>query len=116
MAGFATVAHSHHFLIYTAGNGAATVDRTNGAGGNWPPANASSSLEQQPDTEVDGFDFRVITDDPIDHFIHSGAAMCFGLLQLLLSMIPPAFGKILSIFSFRGDRESGMRLLWFLQN
>ncbi|KXS98031.1 hypothetical protein AC578_8788 [Pseudocercospora eumusae] len=57
-------------------------------------------------------DFISVSSDPIDIFIHSGAAMCFGLLQLLLSMIPPAFGKILSIFSFRGDRENGLRLLW----
>ncbi|KAM3418745.1 hypothetical protein BST61_g4719 [Cercospora zeina] len=97
---------------YTAGDGLATGDHTNGAGSGRPPAYKSSSEKQQSDTEADGFDFRAITDDPIDHFIHSGAAMCFGLLQLLLSMIPPAFGKILSIFSFRGDRETGIRLLW----
>ncbi|PPJ56338.1 hypothetical protein CBER1_00748 [Cercospora berteroae] len=93
----------------TAGNGFGTA---NGAAGDGPPPYGTSSSKQQPDAEVDAFDFRAITDDPIDHFIHSGVAMCFGLLQLLLSMIPPAFGKILSIFSFRGDREAGMRLLW----
>lgn len=57
-------------------------------------------------------DFRTITTDPIDMYIHSGNGLCFGLLQLLLSMIPPAFGKLLSLFSFRGDREAGLRLLW----
>ncbi len=57
-------------------------------------------------------DFRTITSDPIDLFIHSGTALCYGLLQLLLSMIPPAFARILSIFSFRGDRETGFRLLY----
>jgi len=60
----------------------------------------------------DGDDFATLTSDPIDHFIHSGSALCYGLLQVLLSMIPPAFGKILSILSFRGDRETGFRLLW----
>ena len=57
-------------------------------------------------------DFRTITTNPIDLFIHSGNGLCFGLLQLLLSMIPPAFGKLLALFSFRGDREEGLRLLW----
>ncbi|KAK5168320.1 Mitochondrial outer membrane protein iml2 [Saxophila tyrrhenica] len=57
-------------------------------------------------------DFRTITSDPIDLFIHSGTGLCYGLLQLLLSMIPPAFGKLLSLFSFRGDRETGLRMLW----
>ena len=74
--------------------------------------NTPDTTKRSQPVSNDELDFRAITDDPIDHFIHSGAAMCFGLLQLLLSMIPPAFGKILSIFSFRGDRESGMRLLW----
>lgn len=60
----------------------------------------------------DDLDFTTITSNPIDLFIHAGTALCFGLLQLLLSMIPPAFSRILSIFSFRGDRENGLRLLW----
>ncbi|WPG99488.1 Hypothetical protein R9X50_00230300 [Acrodontium crateriforme] len=61
---------------------------------------------------IEDVDFATITKDPIDLFIHSGKNLCFGLLQILLSMIPPAFSKILAIFSFRGDRESGLRMLW----
>lgn len=57
-------------------------------------------------------DFRTVTTDPVDLFIHSGTALCYGLLQLMLSMIPPTFAKLLSLFSFRGDRKNGLRLLW----
>ena len=69
----------------------------------------SGSAAKQAAQDVD---FRTLTSDSIDLFIHSGTGLCFGLLQLLLSMIPPAFGKLLSIFSFRGDREAGLRMLW----
>ena len=77
---------------------------------------AASSYDQLPTTN----NYNLLTadpDDPIfespmDSFIHSGTNLCFGLISLMISMIPPAFSKLLYIIGFRGDREKGIRMLW----
>ncbi|MCJ1284747.1 hypothetical protein MMC26_004083 [Xylographa opegraphella] len=61
-------------------------------------------LEQDPESEI--------FSNPLDAFIHSGANLCFGLLLVLLSMIPPAFSKLLFIIGFKGDKPRGIRMLW----
>ncbi|KAK4905547.1 Mitochondrial outer membrane protein iml2 [Elasticomyces elasticus] len=76
------------------------------------PNGAATDSKATVDAVDQDLDFRTVTSDPIDLFIHSGTSLCFGLLQLLLSIIPPAFSRLLSLFSFRGDREAGMRMLW----
>ena len=63
-----------------------------------------SFLDHDPDSEI--------FSNPIDVFIHSGANLCFGLLLVMISMIPPAFSKLLFIIGFHGDKERGVRMLW----
>lgn len=70
-----------------------------------PATRNHDPLEDEPD-------LADYTNHPIDLFIMSGSNLCFGILQLLLSLIPPAFSKLLNIVGFRGDRAAGIAMLW----
>lgn len=83
-------------------------------------ASSATSLVSSIDTTpslLSSNQVRQLQDDhlhvsTIDEFIHSGVQLCFGILQVVLSLIPPAIGKVLSIVGFKGDRVTGLKLLW----
>lgn len=62
-----------------------------------PPGTPNSSKEENLDLDI---------------FISSGLNACFGLMQLLLSFIPPSLGKVLYMIGYSGDKEKGLRMLW----
>ncbi|KIW99698.1 uncharacterized protein Z518_11111 [Rhinocladiella mackenziei CBS 650.93] len=69
-----------------------------------PPPTTLGMLTEDADSEI--------FSNSLDAFIHSGTNLMSGILSLLISIIPPAFGKLLYIIGFRGDRNRGIRMLW----
>ncbi|KAF2263976.1 hypothetical protein CC78DRAFT_533579 [Lojkania enalia] len=64
------------------------------------------------ETIKEGEDISLYGDHPVDVFIISGSNFCFGILLLIISLVPPAFATLLKIVGFKGDRERGIQMLW----
>lgn len=50
--------------------------------------------------------------DTVDEYIVSAINACYGLLQLVISIIPPGIGRVLSIVGFSGDKDEALSMLW----
>lgn len=70
---------------------------------------SSSSSATLVDEELLGI---TVAQQSVDEFIKSGVDAMFGLLQLVISIIPPTLGRVLSLVGFRGDKEQGLKMLW----
>lgn len=67
-------------------------------------------------TVKDLADASVFGTHPVDTFIVSGSNFCFGVLMIMISLVPPAFSMLLKIVGFKGDRERGIQMLWQASN
>lgn len=72
------------------------------------PASAAVSTTSLPENPTAHF----FTSNPVDEYIHAGSNLCFGVLLLMISIIPPTFAMLLKIVGFKGNRERGLTLLW----
>jgi hypothetical protein len=54
--------------------------------------------------------------ETVDEYIISAINACFGILQLVLSIIPPGIGRVLSIVGFHGSEIDGLTMLWKATN
>lgn len=52
----------------------------------------------------------------IDEFIESGVSLCYGIIQLILSILPPAVTTVLNAIGFKIDKLEGLQLLWDVVN
>jgi hypothetical protein len=48
----------------------------------------------------------------VDEVIQSGTLLCYGLLTLIISLLPPTLSKVLHVLGMHGEREDALTYLW----
>ena len=96
------------------GNTSATEDSNNATPTSATAERSTNATDIDDAEEISIFHYEDVdaSQATIDEFIHSGVNLCFGILQVVLSMLPPAVTAVLSAIGFRGSREEGLRLVW----
>ena len=66
-------------------------------------AQAQDTQEQQQQQKIPERRYSLpMSDNIVDVFIESGTNLCYGVLQLFISVIPPAILRLLSVIGFKG--------------
>ncbi|AET40708.1 uncharacterized protein Ecym_6332 [Eremothecium cymbalariae DBVPG len=78
---------------------------------------AVETLKDLSGTEINGSTIDIMSiagenQKTIRDFINSGVDLCFGIQQVVLSLLPPTLETVLFIIGFRGARSEGLRLVW----
>lgn len=84
---------------------APSPDSVSGTAEEFSNLTIQKTLQEGPDVSIFG-------EHPLDTFILSGSNFCFGILLLMISLVPPVFATLLKIVGFKGDRERGIQMLW----
>ncbi|ORY76704.1 mitochondrial outer membrane protein C83.16c [Protomyces lactucae-debilis] len=48
----------------------------------------------------------------VDEAIQSGTLLCYGLLTLIISLLPPKLAKVLNVLGMHGNRQNALKFLW----
>lgn len=64
------------------------------------------------DLGLDNNSHKKAGQDTIDEYVTSAINACFGLLQLVITIIPPGLSRLLSVVGFHGTKEEGLSMLW----
>lgn len=51
-------------------------------------------------------------ENELDGFVHSSLHFCYGIVLLLLSLVPPIVRKCFDFFGYYGDKKRGLTMLW----
>lgn len=55
---------------------------------------------------------KIAGQDSVDEYIVSAVHCCYGILQLIISIMPPSIGRVLAIVGFHGTESEGLFKLW----
>ena len=80
--------------------------------GNSTPENNDSpaTLDITSDVTLEKKDLMAVSDDALAR-LKGGASFGYGLLQLVISMMPPSLLKVVNLLGFHGNREFGLKCL-----